>query len=334
MPDSIVRRTAVERPGIYDAIAAADYHTPGLTPQPALSSSGARALLSTCPARFYHDYVKPRPPVHKRCFDIGQAAHLLVLEPHLFRQSVSVIRGKTKEGKESKGYTSQDAKDHRDYAYDQGLVPLLPDEYDAIIAMREALFADPVAKAAFDPAHVVTEQTRVWVDDETKVWCKARLDGAAVTSNWFSDYKTCLSAKTDDVAKSIVNYGYHIQAAWYLDSVAATGGPSIDRFAFVFQEKSAPYLTAVFWLDPEWIAEGRKAGTAARQKFAECMSTGKWPGYQSKTESEAGGAHTVTMPGWFRRQIEDREASGASFFDPKFASTFQGFAPLDQESAA
>ena len=49
---------------------------------------------------------------------------------------------------------------------------------------------------------------------------------------------------------------------------------------------------------------------------------------------EAGGAHTVTMPGWFRRQIEDREASGASFFDPKFASTFQGFAPLDQESAA
>ena len=321
MPDANTPQPLISVPGVYSDIANADYHTPGLTPSPALSSSGARALLTTCPARFYHDYVKPRPPVFKRCFDFGQAAHLMVLEPHLFRQSVSVVRGKTKEGKPSDGYTSQDAKDQRDYAYDNGLVPLLPDEYDAIVAMREALFADPVAKAAFDPAYVVTEQTRVWVDPETGVWAKARLDGSAITAAYFSDYKTTISAKPDDVAKAIVNYGYHIQAAWYLESVAQTGGPAIDRFAFVFQEKTAPFLCSVHWLEPEWIEEGRKAGAAARQKFSECMNSGRWPGYQSAT----GGAHSVAMPGWFRRQIEDREASGASFFDSRFATAFAGF---------
>ena len=328
MPDTAQpRQPAITGPGIFEDIPNAIYHTPGLTPQPALSSSGARALLSGCPAKFYHDYVKPRPPVHKRCFDIGQAAHLLVLEPKLFVHSVAIVRGKTKDGKLSAGYTSQDAKDQRDDAYDAGLVPLLPDEYDMILAMRDALELDPVARAAFDPAYVVSEQTRVWIDPDTGVWCKARLDGSAVSNLWFSDYKTTISAKPDDVAKAIVNYGYHIQAAWYLESVAQTGGPRIDRFAFVFQEKTAPYLCSVHWLEPEWIKEGRKAGEAARQKFAECMKSGRWPGYQSAT----GGAYNIAMPDWYRRQIEAREASGATFFDPRFATTFTGFAPLDQE---
>ena len=227
MPDTITpHHPLITEPGIFDDIESAVYHTAGLTPQPALSSSGARALLTGCPAKFYFDYVKPRPAVHKRTFDIGQAAHLLVLEPKLFDHSVAIVRGKTKDGKLSAGYTSQDAKDQRDAAYDAGLVPLLPDEHEMILAMREALELDPVARAAFDPAYVVSEQTRVWIDPETKVWCKARLDGSAISGMWVSDYKTTVSAKPDDVAKAIVNYGYHIQAAWYLESVAQTGGPA------------------------------------------------------------------------------------------------------------
>ena len=54
------------------------------------------------------------------------------------------------------------------------------------------------------------------------------------------DYKTTDCAHPDKVARSVSDWGYHIQGWWYRQACIAAGrGPDV-RFALVVQEKSAP----------------------------------------------------------------------------------------------
>ena len=62
-------------PGLYD-IDAELYHSDPV-PGGSLSSSGARKLATECPAKFKYWSEHPQPP--KKEFDLGTAAHTLVL---------------------------------------------------------------------------------------------------------------------------------------------------------------------------------------------------------------------------------------------------------------
>lgn len=319
----------ITAPGIYPGVPAEVYHTPQLTPVPALSSTAIRDLLKTCPAVFRHKHLEPRPPVYKEEFDIGHAAHLLVLEPHLFAERVECIPGGyTEKGAWSDGWRTEDAKAKVAAARAAGKIPLKREQYDTVLAMRSALFQNRIAAMAFDPSQVVTEETRVWIDPETGVWCKSRKDAAARNGRWRIDYKTVRSAHPDDFARSVADYGYHIQAAHYLEGDAATGDDPPDAFAFVVQEKEPPYVVATYWLHPDWLAEGRQHTREARRLFAECLSADRWPGYEPADSP----TYTLEVPVWLRRQIEDREAKGASVRDPRFATAFQIQSPQGVEA--
>jgi len=149
-------------PGVYD-IPEADYHRDPV-PGGSLSSSGARKLLPpSCPAIFRHEQLNPPPP--KKVFDLGSAAHKLVLGsgPDLVR--IDADEWRTNEVKE------QVAK-----VRERGGIPLKPAEYQQVHDMAAALRRHPVAAALFDPAHGRPEQTLIWQDTDTGVSCRARLD--------------------------------------------------------------------------------------------------------------------------------------------------------------
>jgi hypothetical protein len=268
---------------VYDQLPAEEYHR-----QPALSSSGARKLLPpSCPALFRHEQLHGRPP--KRVFDLGHAAHALVLGcgPEL----VEVV---------AKDWRTDKAKALAAEARERGAVPLLPDEYAEIRAMAAALREHPVAAALFDPERGRPEVSLFWFDETSGVDRRARLDwlpDPGPGRMLVPDYKSTRCAEPRSLSKSAYDYGYHQQAAWYLDGVAVRELAGDAAFVFVFQEKTAPYLVTVIELDVVALNLGRDLNRRAIELYAQCARRDRWPGYSDEVE-------LVPLPGWVERAYE------------------------------
>src|SRR5690606_6451240 len=130
----------VTEPGIYD-IDVDDYHRDPV-PGGSLSSSGARDLLPpSCPAKFRYDRDNPGP-TSKRHFDLGHAAHKLVLG---VGAPLVVI--------EADSYRTKAAQEQQKAAHLAGHVPLLEHEHEQVQAMAAAIREHPIAGPLFNPEH-------------------------------------------------------------------------------------------------------------------------------------------------------------------------------------
>lgn len=266
--------------GVYD-MPAEEYHRDPV-PGGSLSSTGARKLLApSCPALFRHWQQNPQPP--KREFDFGHAAHKFVLGdgPEIFSVPFD-------------DWKSKAAREQRDYAYSIGVVPLLEHEVAQVHEMADALRRHPVASALFSPERGKPEQTLIWRDEETGVWRRARLDwlpdptGGRLIAG---DYKTANSADLDSIQRSVYKFGYHMQAAWYLDGLQALGFADFPAFVFVFQEKTPPYLITVIELDVVAQRIGRERNRKALEIYRDCTAADHWPGHATDIE-------LIALPGW------------------------------------
>ncbi|MFE9645280.1 PD-(D/E)XK nuclease-like domain-containing protein [Streptomyces sp. NPDC006365] len=265
-------------PGIYE-MTNDEYHSHRY----ALSSSGARKLLPpSCPAIFRYEQDHPQPS--KKVWDIGNAAHKLVLGNGPALQLVDYERWDTKAAK-------ADVAEARA----AGAIPLKRAEYEQVHDMADALRRHPVASLLFDPERGTPEQSLFWRDDRTGVMRRARLDWLPNPRSGrliIPDYKTCRSANPEKLAKDIDEYGYHQQDDWYRAACRALGIAGDDAaFVFVCQEKSAPYVITVI----EVTATARRIGAArnrrALETFADCTASGYWPGYSDDIEP-------IALPGY------------------------------------
>lgn len=280
---TVVTEAPQVAPGVYD-IPAELYHADPI-PGGSLSSTGARKLLD-CPAKFKHE--QDNPPEPKKVFEFGTAAHKLVLGegPDLVLIDADEWRTAAVKAKVAAVRAA-------------GGVPLKPDEYKQVHAMADAIRRHPIAGALFSPDRGESEQSLFWRDQPTGIWRRARLDwldndhpGRIV----IGDYKTTRSAHPADIQKSVHDYGYHQQAAWYLDGVTALGLADNPVFIFVFQEKTAPYVVTVTELDAVSLRYGRHYNRQAIDRYVHCRETGHWPGYSEQIES-------TPLPYWVERQF-------------------------------
>jgi hypothetical protein len=233
--------------------------------------------------------------------DVGSAAHKLVLG---VGDAIVVV--------EANDWRTNAAKDARKEAWAAGRIPILTEDWEMVEAMAAAVLEHPVASRLFDPAHGKPEQTLVWQDDASGVTCRARLDWLpTVTAGRrlvVPDYKTAWSAKPHAFGGSAAKYGYHMQAAWYLDGVRALCGVTDPAFVFVVQEKEPPYLVNVVELDPFALHIGAVRNQEARTLFARCVESGEWPGFGPEVEM-------VGLPRWaefeFERDMESEKEGAA-----------------------
>lgn len=272
--------TAVETaeiiPGLYD-IPADLYHSDPI-PGGSLSSTGARRLAD-CPARFKWHLDNPEPP--KKAFDIGTAAHKLVLGngPELVlvdaeKWNTTAIKAEVAAIREAGG------------------VPLKRAELDGVKAMAVALRQHPEAAALLELGSGVAEQSMFWEADG--IWRRARPDW--LRDNEIVDYKTTTNVSPDSISKTIHERAYHQQAHWYLEGAHELElvGPNA-RFVFIFQEKQPPYLVTVAELDVTAMDIGRHLNEKALWHYANGRATGHWPGYYPTTA-------LIPLPAWVERQ--------------------------------
>ncbi|WP_214103169.1 PD-(D/E)XK nuclease-like domain-containing protein [Acrocarpospora catenulata] len=270
-------------PGVYD-IPEEQYHADPV-PCGSLSSSGARKLLTRCPAVFMHEQLNP--PESTAELDLGKAAHRMVLG--VGPEFVIV---------DAKDWTTKAAQAKRKAARADGAVPLLTHQWQTVQDMASALRRHEHAGALLSPGHGDPEQTLIWRDATTGVWRRARLDLLPRTTPGrmiLVDYKTTKNANPQVLDRTIHEYGYHQQHAWYVDGVLALGLASEVVMVFVFQEKTPPYLITVAEIAASAVRIGRDRNRRALDLYRRCVETGEWPGYSSDIAY-------VSLPYWAERR--------------------------------
>jgi hypothetical protein len=165
-------------------------------------------------------------------------------------------------------------------------------QFDEMVGIVSALDRDLLAHEWFTATGAV-ELSLVWIDRETGLLCKARLDKWALALAIVIDLKTsrdCLRFPAQIAERS-----YHRQGAMYLDGIATLTG-SICRFGLVAVENSAPYGVMSALVRTSDIALGRRDYRRALQQIAASRASGVWPGYTSPAE--------WSLPSWATREAE------------------------------
>ena len=275
-------------PEMRDGVPAEVYHAD----RTSISSSGLRALLEpSCPAQFKYD--RDQPSVSKKTFEVGHAAHKLVLGEG---PDLEVVEGARWDTKAAKAQVAE-IREH-------GGVPLKQAEFDQVEGMAAALRAHPLAGPLLAPGTGLAEQSLYWTDPGTGVRCRVRPDWLKQLPGLTLcvDYKSCADASPQAVSRAIRDRSYHQQDAFYIDGITAVLAPEQVRFIFVFQSKTAPYLITVRELTQQDRDIGRARNEKALRIYAECESTGIWPDWTGPVTE----IPQIGMPSWDTlRQAEE-----------------------------
>ena len=257
----------ITEPGVYDLPVEA-YHADPVDGGSLSCTSARRLIPPSCPAK-YRWHTDHAGEDHAPHFDMGSAAHKLVLGAGA---EIVVV--------DADSWRTTAAREQRDAAYAAGRTPLLAADMTVVEAMADALRAHPIAGRMFLPGKGKPEQTLIWRDQRTGIMCRALVDWLPNRGRVWPDYKTAVSAWPEDFRRPADVYGYAQQAAWYLAGVRALGlGGDDAPFVFVVQEKEAPYLVSVIELDSESLRIGAQRNRQALSIFQWCTETGHWPGY-------------------------------------------------------
>lgn len=244
------------------------------------------------PANFFDEYLNP-DAVRKFTDPLrfGQAFHLCILEPEEFERRVE-LWSETKTTN-SKGFERADA------AMEEGKI-LIPESWKEVLdGSLNALLQNKDTRAMLE-IEADNELTLVWVDEETGVDCKCRLDRYSHENLLPIDFKSTRDASQDGFSKSVREYGYHVQAAYYSSGIKAVFGEQPRGFAFPLVEKDAPFLTNLIMLDDESIAAGDYIYRRNLRRYADCMERSSFPGYGD-------GVKVVGLPKWYLDKLEKDE---------------------------
>jgi hypothetical protein len=279
----------ITAPGRYD-LTDEQYHADPVIGG-SLSSTGARTLTTSAPARYQWEREHGRPD--SDALDIGRAAHREVLGTG---GDIVVIAGS---GKDPNTWNTARTKAEVAAARAAGATPIRPDDADTVTAMADTLRTHPIiGKLLARPGRA--EQSFVARDPETGVMCRARIDWMPdVPDNTrliVVDYKTTLDASPTGFAASMARYGYHQQGPFYCDVLTWL---ELDHglqptFVLIAQEKTPPYLATVCRLSERAFEWGRVLNRKARGIYRHCTDTGQWPGY----DPGPAGIAELDLPGW------------------------------------
>ncbi len=175
---------------------------------------------------------------------LGSATHALALEGERAYKARFAVEPKadrrTKSGKATLAA----------WLLDHGNAVAITEEQDAA-ARRMAAAVGNCREASKLLRGGQAETGIFWTDRGTLLPCKAKLDYIA-HGDMVVDLKTCADATPAGFRKTIGNFNYHLQAAWYRRAYREAKG-ELPRFFFVAVEKNPPHSVGVYELNDAWL---------------------------------------------------------------------------------
>lgn len=239
----------------------AEYHA-----HKSLSATGAKTLLKS-PAKYKYEVLDGNKQ-YKASFDLGSAVHAKVLG---VEGEVRVL--------DFDSFRTNDAKEARDQARADGLVPMLKKDMAEVDAMAESVLGHMPARKLMEregnaEVSLFTEQIGVPL--------RCRFDWLPDEGNIVADLKTTAGEATaTEFAKQAARFGYDIARGHYLDVLERVTGRTAEML-FIVVETEPPHLVNVIQLDRDFAAMGEAKALAARDVYRHCLETGEWPGYPEK----------------------------------------------------
>ena len=126
--------------------------------------------------------------------------------------------------------------------------------------------------------NAIYQETIVWIDEETGVKCKGRLDFR--NDYCTTDIKTTKDASEKAFQNDLVKLDYGCQGAMYQYGLSQLTGEDIKPFAFLCVEKGT-YMPVRYFLREESLAIGLDDARKAMLIYKECLESGKFKGYKS-----------------------------------------------------
>lgn len=242
-----------------------------------IGHSGLVALIES-PAHFaaYQSKETGSTPV----MEFGSAAHIVMLEDPEGRVRVCELKNRA-----GILLPKRDAAFYRwkdDVIENEGAeYGILHSEWKKLIAMKDRLFKHGGVKKLLNDG--VAEHSGFFLDKMFQdVKGKVRIDYWRTDPKFIIDYKTAKSAKAWDFAKAAYDYGYDIQAAWYVRGMKLITGEDY-KFLFIVQEKEPPFAVNCFICSDDFMVLGESRVDKALNTYWRCIenphlfNTEVWP---------------------------------------------------------
>lgn len=217
-----------------------------------ISASGLKTIHKKSVYHLINQKFKETPAMA-----LGTAVHQAILEPHDFHDIYHVIEKidkRTKAGKEE--YQKQ-----IDLA--KGKIIIEDDIHEIIKSIlgdfRQNDLAQKYCKGEIELSHY-TQYEGIDV--------RVRPDVINHVSDFISDVKTCQDNSPQAFKRDVYNWGYHLQAAFYMDMCG------INNFRFIACTTKYPYTVEVYTLDEKDIEFGRMAYKNAFKQWKKYLETG------------------------------------------------------------
>lgn len=248
---------------------------------PAIGSSSVRTLVHRTPAHYLFESLQgPQESTPAQAF--GTAIHQAILEPKLFKENMIVQP--TFEGTGSRA-----ARDQW-HIQNHGKTILKQEQLDQIDGILKAISKHSLASKLVSDGY--SEESFFWTDPESGIQCKARPDFIR-EGHIIVDVKTTLDAKPSSFLADIARYGYHIQAAMYLDAVSTVLDKIHDTFIIIAIEKEAPHgINCYQFKATDYsIRAAQQHYWTALKMLKECQKTDIYPSYSESLIP-------VELPSW------------------------------------
>lgn len=231
------------------------------------------SVLNKSPLHF--KYAQEHPEESTPALEFGAASHKYILEEETFFNEYAeapVVDRRTKEGKET----------WAKFVEENGDKKVIPGaDLEQIKEMKEAIMQNEIAKKLLTDPSARFEESFFWKDEVTGEMCKVRPDCLTEYNGrkMIVDYKTTDSCEDGHFERSCRKYGYKLQAGMYREGVFQNLYDDYG-FAFIAQEKKAPYAVRVYICTEEFIQQGYDQFRELIGLYHWCKENDNWFGYE------------------------------------------------------
>lgn len=251
-------------------------------------SNSALGAMAICPAHYYATYLAPDRPTRDEptpAMRAGTLAHCAVLEPDALAARYIVKP-------DDLNLATVGGKAFAKEAGARGLTIVSAEQMATAEAQRAAVLAVPELAALLSSG--LAEQSAYWNDEATGSRCMCRPDWVHPLDDGrviLLDLKTTSDVSPREFARSIWNFGYHRQDAWYSTGWELASGQEVAAFVFAAVSNKYPFIAQAYMLDDEAKARGAADCRRLLDLHAECVRNDAWPAYGS-------GVQLLSLPAW------------------------------------